>query len=224
MVTAQPEVTCGSAVDVAQLRKDAIEVIRRTGSAEKLSEILRVVDDPRLLDRAVNDQEVPDSLLDWAILEGRVECARLLIETGADPMTSHHSHGFLPVHQLACSFQNGAKRKMLELVELLAAAGADFNAKARDWTPLHFAVLRGSPAVAEILIGRGAWIDPRFLDDRDMLEKIIPAEGDDDRPGALEALAMVQRAASSQLLGESLLSAMPSEGDFLAKPPVGMTL
>ena len=225
MASPQPDTTSGSTVDAAQLRKEAIEVIRRTGSAEKLSGILKKVDDPRLLDRAFSEQEIPDSLLDWAILEGRVECARLLIAAGADPMSSHHGGGFLPVHYFGMSFQHRDEPRMRELAELLASAGADFEARCdRQWAPLHYAVLRGSPVLAEILISRGVWVDPRFLNDSTLLENIIPDEGDDDRPGALEALTMVQRVASSRGLEESILSAMPAEGEPLAKPSAGMTL
>lgn len=221
MAITQSKSSSGAPADIAALRTQAVEAIRIDRSAERLSEVLKKVDDPRLLDKPNEKHDYWESLLEWSIREVAPECARLLIETGADPMKSQ-GRGFSSVHQLACSSKDMTQRQMLGFVELLSSAGADFNAMDDDGcTPLHFAVAWGSPAFAEILIGRGAPVDESLLDD---LAQKVPPEGDEDRPSALKALAVVERAVRAQQLEESILSAMPAEGEPRVKPSTGMTL
>lgn len=210
---------------LAQLRKEALRVIQNSGDAEKLSEILREVDNPRLLDPKSNDKDFPDSLLEWSVREGSVDCVRLLLSTGADPTHSQLGGGFLPVHLLACAGKNFGRQTIGGIAQALSEAGADFNARdASGWTPLHHAVYSGSPWVAEFLISRGVEVDPRLVDDPEVRAKVIPDEREDDHPFAVEALAVVQRVVRSGQLHDAILSAMPDEGEPAPKSSPAMTL
>ena len=206
---------------LAQLRKDALRVIQTSGKAEALAAILEMFDNPRLLDPKSNADDYPDSLLEWAVREGSVDCVKLLLKTGADPKKSQLRPGFLPVHLMACCAKNMSKQQMRDMADALSAAGADFDALDEDWSPLHYAIHSGSPWMVEILIERGVKVDPNLLDDPAVEAKLIPAEGEDDHPYALEALRVLR----SKLLEDSILSAMPGGGDGPAtNASRGMTL
>jgi ankyrin repeat protein len=79
----------------------------------------------------------------------RVETARLLLESGADPNATQIG-GFVPLHSAA---QNGDRA----LVELLLSHGADVNARSDDGrTALSLAEAGGHGEVARVLKERGA--------------------------------------------------------------------
>lgn len=204
---------------LARLRKEAFLVIQNTGGASRLQEILKRAGDPRLLDIPSASDDYPDTLLEWSIREFNLDCARILIDSGADPMQGQLGGGFLSVHVLACN-AGGMTRETIEgFVELLSAAGADFDAKDdKGWTPLHYTVHHGFPWTTEVLIQRGVQIDPALLDPATEAE-ILPNDGE-DLPYAVEALRVVR----SLVMEQKLLSAMPNEGEPVAKPSLGMTL
>lgn len=207
-----------------RLRKEAREAMKFTGGRKKLAAILEQLDNPRLLDAKSNSGDYPDSLLEWAIREGDVGCARLLLATGADPKKSQLGGGFLPVHLLACGANQMDRKTIREFIDMLSDAGADFGAKDdQGWTPLHHAVYSGSTWFAEMLITRGAWVDPNFGDPAKECE-LIPQECETDHPYAVKTLAAVRRALRSKEIGEAILSAMPDEPEASANPAPGMTL
>src|SRR3982751_4058061 len=79
----------------------------------------------------------------------RVETARLLLESGANPNATQIG-GFVPLHSAA---QNGDRA----LVELLLSHGADVNARSDDGrTALSLAEAGGHEEVARLLKERGA--------------------------------------------------------------------
>lgn len=206
---------------LAQLRRQALTLIQGTGGAQKLPEILRRAGDPRLLDIPIDGgaEDYPDSLLEMAIREYELDCARILIESGADPTQSRLGGGSLPVHVLACNAGGMTEETIHGFWDLLGAAGADFDAKdAKGWTPLHYAVHHGFAWTTQHLIQRGVRIDPMLLDPQRESE-ILP-DGDEERRYAMEALRVVR----SKLLQDSILSAMPSDGEPTPKALPGMTL
>jgi ankyrin repeat protein len=79
----------------------------------------------------------------------RLETARLLLESGADP-NARQTGGFVPLHSAA---QNGDRA----LVELLVSRGADVNARSDDGrTALGLATEGGHEEIARLLRERGA--------------------------------------------------------------------
>lgn len=202
------------------LREDAVKAIKGNG-VEKLSAILRMVDDARLLDAPQDEHDWPASLLEWAVYEGSAACARVLVESGADPSSSRLLGGLRAVHLLARQAQFMEAEVVLQLTDLLSRAGADFDAKDADgWTPLHHAISNGSMRMATILIERGVWIDPKLLDDPEMDDQILPDDIGRMQEYAIDTLRDVR----AMLLGQKILSAMPDEGAPAAKSSPAMTL
>lgn len=79
----------------------------------------------------------------------RVETARLLLESGANPNATQ-AGGFVPLHSAA---QNGDRA----LVELLLSRGADVDARCDDGrSALALAETAGRTEIAELLRARGA--------------------------------------------------------------------
>lgn len=203
--------------DVSRLRRDAFWVIRED-NLRKLQAILTDAKDPRLLDIPASDEKHRrESLLEWCIRCGAINCARLLIETGADPMQSRMPKGLLSVH-LWASHANPAlndERSVRDFMQLLSAAGADFDAKTvYGWTPLHYAIYFSSPNCSQMLIERGAWIDPKLLEDSQLPDKLK------NRAESVKALRLVR----SMALEQSILSALSAEGGPPAKSSPAMTL
>lgn len=211
---------------IPQLRKEAFKAIRSAGGAEHLSAVLGMLDNPRLLDAPSSPDDERETLLEFAVQQEAVDCARVLLKSGANPMHSRLSSGFTAMHVLACNAAVMTERSMRELVALLVGAGADLDAKERHsndcwrWTPLHYAIYNGSPKFAEILIESGATVDPRLLEDAEMEAKITPDPQEDNHQPALEALRLVRALAIEQ----RILAAMPDEPEGSAKPSTGMTL
>lgn len=204
----------------ALLRTQAMEAISGN-NARKLSAILKQVDDPRVLDVPSTAEEWQDSLLEWATRETSVECARILLASGANPMDTKFESGFCALHILASHAKNTDRRTLQEFVDLFAAAGANFDVKTDlGWTPLHFAVHDGCPEFVEILIRHGVWVDPKLLDDPNMESQILPDPVEEHRPQSVEALRMLRALAMEQYL----LSAMLDEAAPAAKSSSAMTL
>ena len=74
----------------------------------------------------------------------RLECARLLVESGAD-VNARQSGGYTPLHEAAGSGD-------VELARLLLDAGADQSARKDDGqTPADLAAERGHEDVLDVL-------------------------------------------------------------------------
>ena len=108
-----------------------------------------------LLDNGANVNEKDEkgsTSLHYAIWHHRNEIARLLIDRGADVQVIGR-FGFTPLHWAAMVSNK-------ELAELLLAKGADVDARAENeksnFTPLDFAIDKGSPAIGRLLVERGA--------------------------------------------------------------------
>ena len=109
-----------------------------------------------------------DSPLHSAALYAPEEIVRLFLDNGADVNVRLSSSGWprktnngpTPLHN-ACMRAD----KDIEILELLIAGGAYLNAKcysdqADGWTPLYFACLNENTKAVELLIAKGAKINP----------------------------------------------------------------
>ncbi|MDH4241145.1 MAG: ankyrin repeat domain-containing protein [Phycisphaerae bacterium] len=109
-----------------------------------------------------------DTPLHSAALYAPEEIVRLFLDNGADVNVKLSSSGWprkrnsgpAPLHN-ACMRAD----KDIEIVELLIAAGADIHAKcyseqADGWTPLYFACLHENTKAVELLLAKGAKINP----------------------------------------------------------------
>ncbi|MEM6797436.1 MAG: ankyrin repeat domain-containing protein [Acidobacteriota bacterium] len=93
---------------------------------------------------------------------GRLEVAKLLLESGADPgSVAQNPTLSTPLHGAACCADAGAAQA---ITQLLLGAGADPNAEqAGGFTPLHQAAVKGHGPVLKLLLGAGA--DPKAESD-----------------------------------------------------------
>jgi ankyrin repeat protein len=90
--------------------------------------------------------------LHFCAVRGKTECARVLIESGAeiDPLTGTQK---TPLHF-------AAERNFLPLVKLLVEHGANLSACDNEgWSPLHYAAEKDRIEVATYLIKKGAVVD-----------------------------------------------------------------
>jgi ankyrin repeat protein len=113
-----------------------------------------------LLDYGVkaNSEDVKqDSPLFAAVVAGRSNIVKMLLERGADVNVVIPGENYTPLH-LAVSAQNNA----LTISEMLLKHGADVNARSSDGsTALHKASLNPRPGVVELLISSGAYVNAR---------------------------------------------------------------
>ncbi|KAF9796715.1 hypothetical protein SFRURICE_008125 [Spodoptera frugiperda] len=118
------------------------------GRSSLLSKLLKLGLDPNRTDDAGR------SCLHLSCLVGSEECAKLLLEHGADPnmWDSSTDRKATPLH---CA----ASAKSLACVKVLIAHGADVNAGLNDRSPLHYAVLSDAPVVVKALLDAGACPD-----------------------------------------------------------------
>ncbi len=87
--------------------------------------------------------------LHWACRAGSVECAKLLLDHGAEVDARNKAHR-TPLHLAAESGRSDS-------VKLLTQAGADLDAQDRKGrTPLHRATYEGHAKAAEVLLAEGA--------------------------------------------------------------------
>ncbi|NEJ84321.1 hypothetical protein GR268_48710, partial [Rhizobium leguminosarum] len=94
----------------------------------------------------------------YAVVSGQVEFAKLLIERGADVNVKEIFKRTL----LHMAIQNGH----FEVAKLLVGHGADVNDKARNDTPLHWAVgtgylTKGDLSTVNLLIHAGAEVQAK---------------------------------------------------------------
>ena len=94
--------------------------------------------------------------LHWAIAQGNIEIAELLLNYNTDStnkadINAQGEYGYTPLHRAI--FKNQA-----DTVKLLLDHGAHINAADNDTgeTPLHYAIIKGHADIIEILLKRGA--------------------------------------------------------------------
>lgn len=208
--------------EIALLRQQAVTAIRSTGGAETLSWILRQVRDPHVLDhlpRAASNH--PGTLLDISIGRVAIDCSRLLVAAGADPMHPVRADGIRAAHALAATANSMVDETIHAYVELLGGAGADFGAEdARGFTPLHYAIRSGSSTLAKLLIERGVSIDPKLQGDAELEASLIPSRSASLYPHACEALRLVR----SLALERALLTGMSTCTEGGPGPTPAITL
>jgi ankyrin repeat protein len=99
-----------------------------------------------------SSSERSETALHLAAMEGNMECARLLLESGAD-IEAKNRRGRSAL-QLAAELGQSA------MVDFLAEMGADLEAKdCYGLTALHLAARHSHTAIVQVLVQRGA--DPR---------------------------------------------------------------
>ena len=107
-----------------------------------------------LLDQGMSpnfrDETFPHATaLQWAVLQGRTEVARLLLDRGADVNAVNDLGG--------TALQIAAWHGHAEIVRLLLERGADINRQSNTgWTALHAAARQGHEEVVRILLQQGA--------------------------------------------------------------------
>lgn len=206
---------------LSDLRSQAIEAIEMN-DADELENILMMVDEhPRVLN-IPSESEWNWSLLEHAISDGSIECARVLAEFEIiDPARSRQSDGIMPAHFVMIHASSMRHEKAMKFINLLESAGADFNAKdSAGWTPLHHAIHCGESRIAQYLMGRGVWVDPKLISNRAMQKALTPADNEPWRQDAINTLRLVR----SLAMERNILAAMPADGEAPAKPSTGMTL
>ena len=87
-----------------------------------------------------------DSVLDTAVVEGKITDVRLLLEHGAD-VNAAGEHGYTPLH-------SAVEQGHANIVRLLVAWGADNSARTVDGlTPSDLAELLGGGSISRLLAG-----------------------------------------------------------------------
>jgi ankyrin repeat protein len=116
--------------------------------------------------------------LHLAAAAGKKQMVELLLNAGADPNPPMGSGVSPPLHDVIIRADEQASE---EIVRLLVAAGADVNAPGSlQYTPLHHAVVRGSPALVRFLLESGAQVNAVDIDGRTPLHAAVgfpPAVG-----------------------------------------------
>jgi len=105
-----------------------------------------------------------DTALHVAAAGYRVEIAKLLLKTGADPTSAMNHRRSQPLHYAADGYiisDSWNEKNQVAMIELLLKAGAEINAQDKNGaTPLHRAVRTRCAAAVKCLLEAGA--DPRI--------------------------------------------------------------
>jgi ankyrin repeat protein len=118
---------------------------------------LDTVKDLAASDPAAKDAAAPDGFtpLGLAAFFGQAAALTWLLEAGADPnVPSENQMAVYPINSAAA---NRNQETALQLVQILAANGADVNAAQHSgWTPLHQAAAHGFEHLVEFLLEHSA--------------------------------------------------------------------
>jgi len=140
-----PEQGVTTADPIILVNKNILQAVARGDAKDLRNHILQGAD--------VNQKNKQGwSLLHFATVRGKTECAEILISNGAEvnPLTSAEK---TPLHY-------AADRGFLELTKLLVENGAKLNLRdAEGWTPLHYAAEKDRVDVATYLLSKGAKVD-----------------------------------------------------------------
>ncbi len=105
-----------------------------------------------------------------------LECAKILVDKGADVSATAQSNLATPLHQAA-----GAA--LTPVAELLLSRGAEVNARDKSGaTPLHKAVTSGNKSIVEFLISKGADVNAKDEFDATPLHWVVI---NDSTPGTV---------------------------------------
>jgi len=149
-------------------RMDALRVILAADPPLDVFEAAAIGDDRRLSDLLATEPDRANAfaadgfpVLGLAVFFGHVECARLLLEHGADVnATARNAMAVQPLHSAVAANDVASTRLLLE-------RGADVTARQRDgFTPLHEAAQNGNLAIVDMLLARGASVADRLDDGR----------------------------------------------------------
>jgi ankyrin repeat protein len=146
------------------------------GDADRIVSLLR--GDPDLKDSVATDGFVP---LHLASFFGRIEAARLLLDSGAavDRVAANPSR-VQPLHSAVAAAH-------LDVAALLVERGAPVNAaQAGGWTPLQSAAHQGNAELVELLLAAGA--DPhQAAEDGRTAVSMAEADGHHEVAGRLRS-------------------------------------
>ena len=136
--------------DLYAMSREEVEemLFKEFDKIEPNFEKIKVIIDSGLVDvNAKNNRGW--TLLHEACLNDNIECAKLLLDRGAE-VNSEDSGSLTPLHWTC-------RNNDLEFAKLLLDRGADLEAEDdTGWTPLHFACLNDNIECAKLLRDRGA--------------------------------------------------------------------
>jgi len=142
-----------------------------------------------------------DTILNYAVEQGRLPSVDALLNAGADP----NLHGFSKRTALHIAVQQGNTNIVLRLLQ----AGADIESTGyrHDETPLHVASSHGFAKMVVLLLDHGAHIDSRNMQKETPLMRAV-------QNGHIETVrALLERGANPRLLDQRNRSAL----DFALK-------
>jgi len=154
LLAAGAEPTRDAVVMTAGYRElDALQALLDTGRAASVP-IAAAFGDTETLAQLLADAGEEDVALAFglAVINERIEAARLALDNGADV------NAFLPVHTHGTALHTAAIYDNVALIEMLLARGArtDLRDKLWDGTPLDWALHEGKPAATTLLQNVGA--------------------------------------------------------------------
>jgi ankyrin repeat protein len=148
-----------------------------------------------LVERGVDVQSQDkdhDTALHAAAFTGRLEMAKLLIDSGAIT-TAENEHGEIPLH-LVSRGQYISQENSVGIVQLLLECGVDVNAQEKHgWTSLHWAAFKGRVKVAQVLLGHGANAKWETEKGETALNLVSRGEYDSEEHGVSVARLLLER-------------------------------
>ena len=120
----------------------------------------RLIEQPNLESRIHHWLYVGDTPLHAAAAAYRLEIAKLLLKSGADPRAAKNHRHSQPIHYAADGSAVSPcwnPKRQVEMIQLLIESGADPNAQDKNGaTPLHRAVRTRCAAAVQCLLDAGA--------------------------------------------------------------------
>ncbi|KAI9663972.1 MAG: Ankyrin-2 [Bathelium mastoideum] len=139
--------TRGANADI-RIGDDDITVLMRAAKEGMTSVVEVMLDHSDMVDIESSDKEGRTAFF-WAVLGGRIDTVRTLLDRGANPEARDGSK--------STALCRACQNNDLKIAELLVHKGANVHAfNDGFWTPLHEVSARGYVAIAEILIGHHA--------------------------------------------------------------------